>query len=102
MLAADFLRAGLAAGDAPVLSRLMGLLTAPLSTLAGERSAEDTQYAEWVGVRARVAVLEAHARCAVYAAGSKDSATREIILQAQSPFLRCGGGCGVPCASAHV
>lgn len=90
MLAADFLRAGLAAGDAAVLSRLMGLLTAPLATLAAERATEDTQYAEWVGVRAHVAVLEAHAQCTVYSASSSDASTRQLIPQAQSPFLRCG------------
>ena len=90
MLAADFLRAGLADSDTPVLNRLMGLLTAPLATLAGERVTEDTQYAEWVGMRARVAVLEAHARCAVHAGSCEDAETRETVRRAQRPFLRCG------------
>lgn len=58
VLAAAFLQAGLAEGDPVVLSRLMGLLTLPLVNLEADCAAEDKQYAEWVGVRARVSLLE--------------------------------------------
>ncbi|KAK9838575.1 hypothetical protein WJX81_008486 [Elliptochloris bilobata] len=68
-LAAAFLGAGLAAGDALVLQRLMGLLCAPLA--AWDAPAEE-MFAEWVGARARLALLEAHAHCAVFAAGAAE------------------------------
>lgn len=44
-------------------------------------------YAEWVGVRARVALLEAHAHCATLAAaaGDPDGPTARVVRQAQAP-----------------
>ena len=62
VLAAAFLRAGLAEGDSVVLTRLMSLLTVPLATLEAECAVEEKQYAEWVGIRARVALLEVRGR----------------------------------------
>jgi hypothetical protein len=52
---------------------------------------QDQMYAEWVGVRARVALLEAHAHCTVLAAAAAaaDGATSaRVVRQAQSPHLR--------------
>lgn len=43
------------------MQRLMDLLTAPLSDW---QSLSYEQYGEWVTVRARVALLQAHAQCA--------------------------------------
>ncbi|KAF8072444.1 hypothetical protein HT031_000103 [Scenedesmus sp. PABB004] len=60
-LATSFLGAGLAAGDGAVMRRLMGLLAAPLQGWAGLLYGG---HAEAVGVRARVALLQAHAQCA--------------------------------------
>lgn len=59
---------------------------------------QEQLYAEWVGVRTRVALLEAHAHCAVLAAGAADpeSATARVVRQAQSPHraLLLGGWLG--------
>ncbi|KAL4431040.1 hypothetical protein ABPG75_006296 [Micractinium tetrahymenae] len=86
-LAAAFLEKGLDGGEAAVLQRLMGLLVAPLAQWGGAE--QDQLYAEWVGVRARVALLEAHAHCAVLAASAADdSATARVVRQAQSPHLQ--------------
>lgn len=41
-------------------------------------------HAEWVGTRARLALLEAHAHCAVFAAGAGDAAARELVRSAQA------------------
>ncbi len=60
-LATTFLESGLADGDAAVMLRLMGLLCAPLSRW---RQLSYTAYAESVGVRVKVALLQAHAQCA--------------------------------------
>ena len=48
---------------------------------------QDQPYAEWVGVRARVALLEAHAHCAALAAaaGDPDGPTARVVRQAQAP-----------------
>ncbi|PRW58658.1 HEAT repeat-containing 5B isoform X2 [Chlorella sorokiniana] len=84
-LAAAFLEKGLDGGDAAVLQRLMGLLAAPLAQWGA--AAQDQLYAEWVGVRARVALLEAHAHCAALAAaaGDPDGPTARVVRQAQAP-----------------
>ncbi len=43
-------------------------------------------YAEWVGVRARAALLEAHAHCATFAAGvAEDAAAAAAVRAAQAP-----------------
>ena len=96
-LAAAFLQAGLAAGDATVLNRLMGLLATPLArwdsaTSLPAAAAKQAQqaaavYAEWVEARARVALLEAHARCALLAGGAGDEATQRVVARAQSTRL---------------
>ncbi|KAL4425068.1 hypothetical protein ABPG77_010382 [Micractinium sp. CCAP 211/92] len=86
-LAAAFLEKGLDGGEAAVLQRLMGLLVAPLAAWSG--GAQDQLYAEWVGVRARVALLEAHAHCVVLAASVPGaSATARVVRQAQSLHLQ--------------
>jgi hypothetical protein len=47
---------------------------------------QDEMYAEWVGVRARIALLEAHARCTVLAASlAAGAATARMVRQAQAP-----------------
>eukprot|EP00887_Chlorella_sp_A99_P005661 scaffold1.g5661.t1 len=120
-LAAAFLEKGLAGGDAAVLERLMSLLAAPLAQwgqpqpqppppaappqpqgagdeLAAAAAAQQQPqlaYAEWVYVRERVALLEAHAHCTLLAAeaggprqqGGADEATRRVVLRAQAPHL---------------
>ena len=49
-------------------------------------------YAEWVGVRARVALLEAHAHCMVLSAAAAAAAdgavTARMVQQAQGPHRR--------------
>ena len=45
-------------------------------------------HAEWVGMRARLALLEAHAHCAVFAAGAGNAAARELVRKAQAPHAR--------------
>lgn len=60
-LAATFLDTGLATGDTAVLSRLMALLTAPLSQLADQQDSAQEMYAEWVSVRALLALLQVSA-----------------------------------------
>ncbi|KAK9820084.1 hypothetical protein WJX72_005985 [[Myrmecia] bisecta] len=84
-LAATFLERGLATGDAAVLTRLMSLLTEPLSDWASPKA---NAYAEWVGVRAKVALLEAHAHCAVFAAACEDDVSRQIVLKSHAPYKR--------------
>ena len=100
-LAAAFLQAGLAAGDATVLNRLMGLLATPLARWGGsapslpaaaaaqqaQQAQQPAVYAEWVEARARVALLEAHARCALLAGGAGDEATQRVVARAQSTRL---------------
>lgn len=54
-LATTFLESGIAAGDSTVMRRLMELLTVPL---ARWDALLHPNYAEWVGVRARVALLQ--------------------------------------------
>ncbi len=74
-------------GDAVVLQRLMGLLTTPLS--AGMSLGLTAQpFAEWVGVRATVALLEAHALCTLAAEKSQDEAAKSIISKAHAPHRR--------------
>jgi hypothetical protein len=49
---------------------------------------QEELYAEWVGVKARVALLEAHAHCASLAArAGSDSAAARIVRSAQGPHL---------------
>ena len=45
-------------------------------------------YAEWVGVRARVSLLEAHAQCAAFTAARAGDSDADIICQAQAPHAR--------------
>jgi hypothetical protein len=103
-LAAAFLEKGLAAGDAVVMERLMGLLCAPLSGwTSGGADPAQAAYAEWVAARARVALLESHAHCAALGAATSiagggggsggsggsgsDQEARGIVVRAQGPFL---------------
>lgn len=97
-LAAAFLEKGLAAGDAVVMERLMGLLCAPLSGWAsGGADPAQAAYAEWVAARARVALLESHAHCAALGAANQNSKkcgglgdqeiSKGIVVRAQGPFL---------------
>lgn len=73
--------------DPVVLQRLMGLLTTPLA--AGMSLGLTAQpYAEWVGVRATVALLEAHALCTLAAEQSQDAAAKGIISKAHEPNRR--------------
>ena len=77
-------------GDAVVLQRLMGLLTTPLQ--AGMSLGLAAQpYAEWVGVRATVALLEAHALCTLAAEDSQDAVAKGIISEAHEPCRRWAG-----------
>ncbi|KAK9865210.1 hypothetical protein WJX84_003181 [Apatococcus fuscideae] len=86
-LAAAFLQQGMAMADPVVLQRLMGLLTKPLA--AGMSLGLTVQpYAEWVGVRATVALLEAHALCTLAAEASADEAANGIISKAHEPHRR--------------
>lgn len=64
-----------------------GLPTSFAPVRPGLPSSQEQLYAEWVGVRTRVALLEAHAHCAVLAAAAADpdSATARVVRQAQSP-----------------
>jgi hypothetical protein len=49
----------------------------------------DGLYAEWVGVRARVALLEAHAHCTVLSAGMEPGGgTARVLRLAQDPHLQ--------------
>ena len=84
-LAAAFLEQGLATSDTAVLGRLMSLLTARLGDAGAAQAAA---YAEWVAVRATVALLEAHAHCAVFAGATADSAARQCVVKAQAPHQR--------------
>ncbi|CAL8466413.1 g5949 [Coccomyxa elongata] len=84
-LAAAFLEAGMAAGDTVVLRRLIGLLVEPL---AAWDSIPEEVYAEWVGVRARVSLLEAHAQCAAFTAARAGDSDVAIITGAQAPHAR--------------
>jgi hypothetical protein len=97
-LAAAFLEKGLAAGDAVVMERLMGLLCAPLSGWSsGGADPAQAAYAEWVAARARVALLESHAHCAALGAATPNSKkghgggdqeiSKGIVVRAQGPFL---------------
>ncbi|KAL4528840.1 hypothetical protein Ndes2437A_g03376 [Nannochloris sp. 'desiccata'] len=95
-LAAAFLEKGLAAGDAVVMERLMGLLCAPLSGWAsGGADPAQAAYAEWVTARARVALLESHAHCAALGAATQNSSSggedleisKGLVVRAQGPFL---------------
>ena len=89
-LAASFLEKGLAAGDAVVMERMMGLLCAPLSAWASGAGVDAAQatYAEWVGARARVALLESHAHCAALVAASGDDPdAKAIVVRTQGPHL---------------
>ena len=67
------------------MKRLMELLSTPLGAWA---TLQYEQYAEWVSVRARVALLQAHAQCACID-GSKELTTA-IVAKAQRPH-RCVG-----------
>ncbi|MEW5307721.1 MAG: hypothetical protein WDW36_010098 [Sanguina aurantia] len=85
-LATTFLESGLAAGDSQVMKRLMELLTSPLTRWDAPMHAS---YAEWVGARSRVALLHAHAQCAVIAARGRGRAGElcaSIVAKAQSPM----------------
>lgn len=84
-LATVFLQKGLATGDPGVLKRLMGLLIIPVAEWATEKP---DIYAEWVGVRAKVSILEAHAHFATYAATCPDSPSGTAVTTAQAPYLR--------------
>lgn len=71
----------------------MGLLTAPLGAWDEGGGASEV-YAEWVGARARVALLEAHAHCAAFASASQHAAASDLVRGAQVRFfylvLLCG------------
>ncbi|GIL52578.1 hypothetical protein Vafri_8312 [Volvox africanus] len=85
VLATCFLESGLAAGDAVVMRRLMELLSSPLSAW---RTLRYESYAEWVGARARVELLRAHAQCssiAAAAAARGDALCAGIVTMAQEP-----------------
>ncbi|GIM08365.1 hypothetical protein Vretimale_12395, partial [Volvox reticuliferus] len=87
VLATCFLESGLAAGDAVVMRRLMELLSAPLSAW---RTLRYESYAEWVGARARVELLRAHAQCssiAAAAAARGDALCAGIVAKAQEPHV---------------
>lgn len=84
-LAAVFLQKGLAVGDVAVLNRLMGLLISPIAEWANRK--QDV-YAEWVAVRAKVALLEVHAHFAVFAATSSNEASRHAVAHAHAPHLK--------------
>ncbi|GFR48876.1 hypothetical protein Agub_g10725 [Astrephomene gubernaculifera] len=84
-LATCFLESGLAAGDAVVMRRLMDLLSAPL---AAWDTLHYQPYAEWVGARARVELLRAHAQCAAIAAAAAargDTLCAGIVAKAHEP-----------------
>lgn len=57
-------------------------------TLSRSSATQEELYAEWVGVKTRVALLEAHARCASLAArdGGGGAAAR-VVRAAQEPHL---------------
>jgi hypothetical protein len=63
----------------------MELLTSPLSQWA---ALQQTGYAEWAGVRAKIALLMAHAQCATLraAAGQEEDLCGSIVERAQAPF----------------
>ena len=73
------------AGDSRVMRRLMDLLTGPLAAW-GELGRDGT-YAEWVGTRQRVALLQAHAQCAVIEAEGGDELTASIVARAHRPYM---------------
>ncbi|KAK9798183.1 hypothetical protein WJX73_010462 [Symbiochloris irregularis] len=91
-LAVAFLRTGVAMEDATMLGNLMRLLCRPLVDWS---LPQQEVHAEWVGMRARVAILEAHAHCALLATpaapGSGSSVNADCCMavqQAQAPHLR--------------
>ena len=67
------------------MKRLMELLSTPLGAW---ESLQYEQYAEWVSVRARVALLQAHAQCACIDE-AKSELTVAIVAKAQKQY-RCG------------
>lgn len=82
-LSTMFLETGLAAGDAVVMRRLIDLLVAPLAQWTQLSYA---MYAEWVGVQARLALLQAHAQCACIAQNGGDEVCVRLVQQSQAPF----------------
>ena len=80
-LAAVFLDTGLAIGDAVVLKRLMNLLVDPLNAW---QTPQEELYAEWVAVRVKLALLNAHAQCAIFAAKRLDEDGSRVIADAQA------------------
>jgi hypothetical protein len=83
VLATTVLESGLAAGDVSVMRRLMELLSQPL---ADWRSVAFQQYAEWVGVQSRVALLQAQAQCAAIPAGGGLDTSAQCVARAQAPY----------------
>jgi hypothetical protein len=45
-------------------------------------------YAEWVGVRAKLSLLKAHAQCAIFAADRPGEAGSRVIADAQAQHGR--------------
>jgi len=65
------------------MRRLMELLAAPLGRW---EALSQPSYAEWVGARARVALLQAHAQCAsIGRSAGGDGLTAAIVAEAQKP-----------------
>eukprot|EP00873_Tetraselmis_striata_P027810 jgi/Tetstr1/448074/TSEL_035373.t1 len=89
LLVASFLEASLDGGDPVVVRRLMGLLLSPLQDWdkTQGKGSVDEQYAEWVGMSLRVAILEAHARCMAVVSALADTPAAELIWEAQAPLV---------------
>lgn len=65
------------------MKRLMELLTVPLGNWA---ALQYPMYAEWVGVRAKVALLQAHAQCATIRKVGDDGLCAAFVEESQKPF----------------
>lgn len=99
------------------MKRLMDLLTRPLaawtslgiSAAAQQQAAVGgagstavlggQQYAEWVGVRQRVALLQAHAQCATIERHGGDELTVSIVRRAHKPHRCACLTCVVMCCA---
>uniref|UniRef100_A0A061RPM9 Heat repeat-containing protein 5b-like isoform x2 n=1 Tax=Tetraselmis sp. GSL018 TaxID=582737 RepID=A0A061RPM9_9CHLO len=89
-LAAAFLEARIHGGDPAVVRQLMRLLLQPVrewDKLQGRGDGND-RYSEWVGVRLRVAVLSAHARCAALVGAAPPAGSAEgAVIESQEELL---------------
>ena len=64
------------------MRRLLDMLTAPLAQWSALGASD--RYAGWVGVRARIELLQAHAQCVVIA--TSDSTTASVVGKAHTPY----------------